>query len=93
MSLGHFAPGGSAHATIPFRQSPGAAFPATAGASGQLLSRGHVRPAQRQPRQPGVLKSCNRLEHRSGPKILTLARKAVVFPLLAGPRLPSWLRA
>ena len=31
MSPGHFAPGGSAHATIPFYQSPGAAFPPTAG--------------------------------------------------------------
>ena len=35
MSPGHFAPGGSAHATISFRQLPGAAaFPAAAGASG-----------------------------------------------------------
>ncbi len=33
MSPGHFAPGGSAHATIPFRQSPAAAFPAAAGTS------------------------------------------------------------
>ena len=44
MSPGHFAPGGSTHATIPFPQSPGAAFPATADASGL--------PAVSRPRPP-----------------------------------------
>ena len=47
MPSGHFAPCGSARATIPFRQSPGAAFPGGGRRriGAQLLSHGHVRPA------------------------------------------------
>jgi hypothetical protein len=52
-----FCPGGSAHATIPFRQLPAAAIPAAAGAFGELLSRGRARLAPRQTCQPGLLKS------------------------------------
>jgi hypothetical protein len=95
MSPGHLAPDGPAHATIPFRRSPGAAFPATADASRQLLSRGHIHPTQRQPVNRDYRSPGNRLEDRSEPKISTLARKAAVFPLplLASPRLPTWLPA
>ena len=92
MSPGHFCPAGSAHATSPFRQLPAAAFHAAAYASGNCC---FAAPPGAAPDlsigTTEVLVSAQ--DFVPGPKISTLAEKAVVFPLplLASPGLPGWL--
>ena len=87
-------PGGSAHATIPFRQLPAAAFRTPPYASGNCClaatsARRRARPANRDHRSPG-----NGPGHRSRAEDLHAGRKASCVPLApcwANPGLPGWL--
>ena len=76
-----FCPGGSAQATIPFHQLPAAAFPATAYAFGELLSRCYVRPAPRQTGQSGFTEVLVTGQDIARAEDLYAGRKAAVFPL------------
>jgi hypothetical protein len=94
MSPGHSAPGGSAHATIPFRQLPAAAFPAAAYASGNCRFAATFARRRASPYQSGPPKSWHRprtsFPGRRSPR-WQKKQWCSPCPLLASPGLPGWL--